>query len=136
MKRLVGRISHPIIVDLGSVQAATDRIITLQIALCESSYNILGVVLFYPIPFIRRIPIRLAKKLGNIIAEVSTLVEGCEPVRLGDDADSHSKVQNRLCFSTSGRYPIGIPILRDTARLGNRGTIMCEAFSVFKDAYR
>lgn len=39
----------------------------LQIALVHFLFNITGIVLWYPIPFMR-IPIRLAKSLGNITA--------------------------------------------------------------------
>lgn len=37
---------------------------SVQIALCHFFFNISGIILFYPIPF-TRIPIRLAKGLGN-----------------------------------------------------------------------
>uniref|UniRef100_A0A914CH60 Sodium-dependent phosphate transporter n=1 Tax=Acrobeloides nanus TaxID=290746 RepID=A0A914CH60_9BILA len=42
---------------------------TLQMALSQTTYNVVGVLLFYPIPFMRAIPIHLAKKLGNIVAK-------------------------------------------------------------------
>ncbi|XP_067418643.1 sodium-dependent phosphate transport protein 2B [Emydura macquarii macquarii] len=41
---------------------------SLQIALCHFFFNISGILLWYPIPF-TRIPIRLAKSLGNITAK-------------------------------------------------------------------
>jgi sodium-dependent phosphate cotransporter len=41
---------------------------TLQISLCHLFFNITGIVIWYPIPFLRRIPIGLAKGLGNITA--------------------------------------------------------------------
>ncbi|KAJ8277147.1 hypothetical protein GJAV_G00071960 [Gymnothorax javanicus] len=37
---------------------------SLQIALCHFFFNIMGILLWYPIPFMR-VPIRLAKALGN-----------------------------------------------------------------------
>ncbi|XP_057585462.1 sodium-dependent phosphate transport protein 2B isoform X2 [Hippopotamus amphibius kiboko] len=40
----------------------------LQIALCHFFFNISGILLWYPIPF-ARLPVRLAKALGNISAE-------------------------------------------------------------------
>jgi hypothetical protein len=40
-------------------------------ALAQTTYNVVGVLLFYPIPFMRAIPIHLAKKLGNIVAKVA-----------------------------------------------------------------
>merc|ERR1719357_1439010 len=39
----------------------------LQIALVHFLFNISGIILWYPIPF-TRIPIRLAKSLGNVTA--------------------------------------------------------------------
>ncbi|XP_076992650.1 sodium-dependent phosphate transport protein 2B isoform X2 [Tamandua tetradactyla] len=41
---------------------------SLQIALCHFFFNISGILLWYPIPF-TRLPIRLAKGLGNITAK-------------------------------------------------------------------
>ncbi|KAJ3598965.1 hypothetical protein NHX12_032928 [Muraenolepis orangiensis] len=41
---------------------------SLQIALCHFFFNIMGILLFYPIPF-TRIPIRLARALGNHTAK-------------------------------------------------------------------
>uniref|UniRef100_A0A7E4WCN4 Na+/Pi-cotransporter n=1 Tax=Panagrellus redivivus TaxID=6233 RepID=A0A7E4WCN4_PANRE len=42
---------------------------TLQIAVCDALYNVFAILLFYPIPFLRRIPIKLAMMFGNITAE-------------------------------------------------------------------
>ncbi|CAL8121936.1 unnamed protein product [Orchesella dallaii] len=41
---------------------------SLQIAACHFFFNITGVLLFYPVPFLR-FPIRMAKVLGNITAK-------------------------------------------------------------------
>ncbi|XP_030583334.1 solute carrier family 34 member 2b [Archocentrus centrarchus] len=41
---------------------------SLQIALCHFFFNIFGIILWYPIPFMR-LPIRLARGLGNITAK-------------------------------------------------------------------
>ena len=41
---------------------------TLQLALCHLFFNITGIVIWYPIPVMRRVPIRLAKFLGNTTA--------------------------------------------------------------------
>ncbi|XP_034282181.1 sodium-dependent phosphate transport protein 2B isoform X2 [Pantherophis guttatus] len=41
---------------------------SLQIALCHFFFNISGIILWYPFPFMR-IPIRLSKALGNITAK-------------------------------------------------------------------
>ncbi|XP_035997400.1 solute carrier family 34 member 2b [Fundulus heteroclitus] len=41
---------------------------SLQIALCHFFFNIMGIALWYPIPFMR-VPIRLARGLGNITAK-------------------------------------------------------------------
>ena len=42
--------------------------LTLQVALCHLFFNIFGILIFYPIPFMR-IPIPLAKRLGDITAK-------------------------------------------------------------------
>lgn len=42
---------------------------TLQLALCHLFFNITGIVIWYPIPVLRRVPIRLAKFLGNTTAD-------------------------------------------------------------------
>lgn len=39
---------------------------TLQISFCHLFFNITGIILFFPVPILRRIPIDLAKKLGNV----------------------------------------------------------------------
>ncbi|CAG7833929.1 unnamed protein product [Allacma fusca] len=41
---------------------------SLQIALCHLFFNITGILLFYPVPF-TRVPIKLAKSLGNTTAQ-------------------------------------------------------------------
>jgi sodium-dependent phosphate cotransporter len=42
---------------------------SLQVALCHLFFNISGILIWYPIPFMRRIPIKLAKFLGNETAK-------------------------------------------------------------------
>ncbi|KAE9548756.1 hypothetical protein FO519_008029 [Halicephalobus sp. NKZ332] len=42
---------------------------TLQMAFCQTFYNILCAILFFPIPFMRQIPIKLSMKFGDITAE-------------------------------------------------------------------
>ena len=44
---------------------------TLQMALSQTYYNVFGAILFHPIPFMRRLPIKLAMKLGDTTAKVS-----------------------------------------------------------------
>jgi len=44
---------------------------TLQLAICHLFFNITGIIIWYPIPVLRRLPIRLAKFLGNTTAEYS-----------------------------------------------------------------
>ncbi|XP_024909949.1 sodium-dependent phosphate transport protein 2B-like [Cynoglossus semilaevis] len=41
---------------------------SLQIALCHFFFNIMGIILWYPLPFMR-VPIRLARGLGNSTAQ-------------------------------------------------------------------
>lgn len=48
---------------------AADRPEALTIALVHTLFNIAGIALFYPIPALRRIPLRLATRLGDLAAE-------------------------------------------------------------------
>lgn len=41
----------------------------LQIAFCHLFFNISGILLWYPIPYLRRVPISFAKSLGNKTAD-------------------------------------------------------------------
>ncbi|KAI6203717.1 hypothetical protein M3Y94_00588600 [Aphelenchoides besseyi] len=41
---------------------------TLQIALCETLCNVFGVLAFYPIPFLRQLPMKIAMTLGDLTA--------------------------------------------------------------------
>jgi len=41
------------------------KIESLQVALCHLFFNITGIILWYPIPFMRRVPINAAIKLGQ-----------------------------------------------------------------------
>ncbi|XP_071487781.1 sodium-dependent phosphate transport protein 2A-like [Diadema antillarum] len=42
---------------------------TLQIALCHFFFNITGILIWYPVPFLRVIPVKLAEMLGNKTAK-------------------------------------------------------------------
>lgn len=42
---------------------------TLQIALCHLFFNICGIIIWYPIPFMRKVPINMAKFLGTTTAK-------------------------------------------------------------------
>ena len=42
---------------------------TMQIALCHLFFNIIGILIWYPIPFMRKVPIKMAKILGNTTAK-------------------------------------------------------------------
>jgi solute carrier family 34 (sodium-dependent phosphate cotransporter) len=42
---------------------------TIQISMCHLFFNISGILIWYPIPLLRRVPISLAKKLGNTTAK-------------------------------------------------------------------
>jgi sodium-dependent phosphate cotransporter len=54
---------------LAALTADADRLQeTLQIALCHLFFNISGILMFYPIP-IMRLPIPLAKMMGNTVAK-------------------------------------------------------------------
>jgi sodium-dependent phosphate cotransporter len=54
---------------LAALAATSNFDSAIQIALCHLFFNITGILIFYPIPFMRNIPIKFAKKLGNITAE-------------------------------------------------------------------
>lgn len=42
---------------------------SLQISMCHLFFNISGILLWYPIPVLRKVPIKLAKKLGDTTAK-------------------------------------------------------------------
>ncbi|XP_071953069.1 sodium-dependent phosphate transport protein 2B-like [Antedon mediterranea] len=42
---------------------------SIQVALCHLIFNITGIIIWYPIPFMRQVPISLAKSLGNTTAK-------------------------------------------------------------------
>jgi len=54
---------------LAALAATGDkRSVTIQVAISHLLFNIMGIIVFYPVPFMRRIPIAGAKALGNITA--------------------------------------------------------------------
>ncbi len=54
---------------LAAMAASGDKLpLALQIALCHLFFNISGILIFYPVPFMR-VPIRLAKMMGNTTAK-------------------------------------------------------------------
>jgi len=48
---------------------ATGDLNSLQIAFCHFFFNLSGFLLWYPLPFMRKIPLRAARGLGNITAK-------------------------------------------------------------------
>lgn len=55
---------------LAAMAASGDKLpIALQIAFCHLFFNISGILLFYPIPYMRKLPIKAAKFLGTVTAE-------------------------------------------------------------------
>lgn len=55
---------------LAALAAPGDKMgVALQIALCHLFFNVSGILLFFPIPAMRRLPIRAAKVLGKVTAE-------------------------------------------------------------------
>ncbi|XP_067930144.1 sodium-dependent phosphate transport protein 2B-like [Watersipora subatra] len=42
---------------------------SMQVSMCHLFFNLSGILLWYPVPFMRKIPIFLAKKLGNTTAK-------------------------------------------------------------------
>ncbi|XP_074129138.1 sodium-dependent phosphate transport protein 2B-like [Sminthopsis crassicaudata] len=61
----IGTTTTAILVALASPESTLEG--SLQIALCHFFFNLSGVLLWYPVPFMR-LPIRLARGLGNITA--------------------------------------------------------------------
>ena len=43
----------------------SDSVAALQVALCHLFFNISGIIIWYPIPFMRRIPLNGARELGK-----------------------------------------------------------------------
>ncbi|XP_066931012.1 sodium-dependent phosphate transport protein 2B-like isoform X3 [Clytia hemisphaerica] len=55
---------------LAALASSSDKFhLALQIALCHLFFNISGIIIWYPIPAMRRVPIRAARFLGNTTAE-------------------------------------------------------------------
>ncbi|CAH1269339.1 SLC34A2 [Branchiostoma lanceolatum] len=55
---------------LAALASSGDGLVrSLQLALCHFFFNVSGIILWYPIPPLRNVPIGLAKKLGNTTAK-------------------------------------------------------------------
>ena len=55
---------------LAALASSSDKFhLALQIALCHLFFNVSGIIIWYPIPVMRRVPIRAARFLGNTTAE-------------------------------------------------------------------
>ena len=54
---------------LASLASQSNFRAALQISLCHLLFNLTGIAIWYPVPFMRNVPIRLAKKLGNTTAD-------------------------------------------------------------------
>jgi sodium-dependent phosphate cotransporter len=55
---------------LAALTADADHIQdTMQISMCHLFFNITGIMIFYPMPFMRKIPISIAKALGTVTAK-------------------------------------------------------------------
>ncbi|XP_071100972.1 sodium-dependent phosphate transport protein 2B-like [Haliotis cracherodii] len=55
---------------LAALASPPERLpIALQIALCHFFFNVSGILIFYPIPMLRRVPLRLARFLGKTTAK-------------------------------------------------------------------
>lgn len=54
---------------LAALASASNLDKALQIAFCHLFFNISGILLWYPIPYLRRVPISFAKTLGNKTAD-------------------------------------------------------------------
>jgi len=45
----------------------TEKKSAIQISLCHLFFNIIGILVFYPVPFMRAIPINMSFKLGDLV---------------------------------------------------------------------
>jgi len=55
---------------LAALASSSDKFhLALQIALCHLFFNVSGIIIWYPVPMLRRVPIRAARYLGNTTAE-------------------------------------------------------------------
>jgi sodium-dependent phosphate cotransporter len=61
----IGTTFTGILAALGSEQLE----VSLQIALCHTIFNISGILVWYPVPFLRKFPIRMAEFLGETSAK-------------------------------------------------------------------
>ena len=54
---------------LAALTSSSDKLAhALQISLCHLIFNVSGILLWYPVPYLRKIPIKLARGLGNTTA--------------------------------------------------------------------
>ena len=52
---------------LAAFATSGDKLMSaFQIALCHLFFNLTGIIIWYPIPFMRRVPVRLARFLGRV----------------------------------------------------------------------
>ena len=55
---------------LAAMAASSDKMpIAIQIAFCHLFFNISGILLFYPVPALRKLPLKAARFLGTVTAE-------------------------------------------------------------------
>ena len=54
---------------LASLASSSNFQAALQISLCHLLFNLTGIVIWYPVPFMRKVPIKCAKKLGSTTAD-------------------------------------------------------------------
>lgn len=54
---------------LAALAQPDNFLLALQVSLCHLFFNLIGISIWYPVPFMRKVPIRLAKNLGNNTAK-------------------------------------------------------------------
>ncbi|CAB3988680.1 sodium-dependent phosphate transport 2B-like [Paramuricea clavata] len=54
---------------LASLASSSNFQAALQISLCHLLFNLTGIAIWYPLPFMRNVPIKCAKKLGDTTAD-------------------------------------------------------------------
>lgn len=59
---------------LAALSASSNAKISLQIALCHTVFNLTGILIWFPLPFMRIVPITISKKLAEIVSDYKWFV--------------------------------------------------------------
>ena len=53
---------------MGATVATSNPVEAMQVALCHLFFNLFGILLWYPVPAMRNIPLRMCRFLGHMTA--------------------------------------------------------------------